>query len=257
MPRLSPSACADLVCNHRFWTLNVLRQNPPREAVPFATFSLAFHELAAKVFNPRLGTPPNLTHLDAWSRQAFSSHNYPLEDGREEDRARCLRMIHGYVSNDDPEDVAGTLAVEHWVEHPITRNGKLFFLLSGRLDRILTRANRSGVIIIGRDYKLGRPKTNLQSAFVNLWLLKVAFPGYADYQFELDWIAEGGRVDREVITVADIKGQHAILIEQMEHILLSEDHPQEPGEGCQWCRLASICPSRTNEGSDCQVDVFA
>lgn len=255
-PRLSPSACADLACSYRFWTLRVLKQYPPRDPVTFATLGLAWHEIAAKVFNPRLGPPPNLTHLDAWSHQAFRGHPYTDEAAREKDRVRCMRMVEGYLSNEEPEDIAGTLSVEHWVEHPITRRGRPFFLLHGRLDRVLVRGHEPAVVI-GRDYKLGRPKTDMEAAFVNLWLLRVAFPGYADYRHEIDWIDEGGRVDRDTITVADVKGQHAILMEKMQHVLLNDDHPQEPGEGCQWCRLASICPSRASAGSDFQSDIFA
>lgn len=261
--RISPSSLVDTSCNYRFHTLRVLKQWPPRPAITTASFGIAWHELAGKVYNPRNGTPPNVTHLEAWSRQAFRGQRYDDEAAREEDRLRCLRMLEGYIANDDPEDAVGTLAVEHWVERPITRDGKPFFILSGRLDRVLLRSSASGdgpvtpTTVVGRDYKLGRPKTDLESAFTNLWLLKLGFPGYADYQFELDWIDEGGRVDRETITVADVRGQHAAVMDRLQRVLLSDTHPQEPGEHCQWCPLRDTCESRASVGTDFRLDAFA
>ena len=261
-PRISPSSLVDTSCSHRFHTLRVLKQWPPRDPVTFASFGIAWHELAGKIYNPRNGTPPNVTHLEAWSRQAFRGQRYSEETAREEDRVRCLRMLEGYIANDDPEDAANTLGIEQWVERPITREGGPFFILSGRLDRVLVRPGASGdgpvkVTMVGRDYKLGRPKTDLESAFVNLWLLKLGFPEYDDYVFELDWVDEGGRVDRETITVADVRGQHAAVMDRLQRVLLSDTHPQEPGEHCQWCPLRDTCESRASVGIDLRVDAFA
>ena len=260
--RISPSSLSDTSCNYRFFTLRVLKQWPPRPAITNASFGIAWHELAGKVYNPRNGTPPNVIHLEAWSRQAFRGQRYDDEAAREEDRVRCLRMLKGYIANDDPDDAANTLAVEHWVERPITRNGEPFFVLSGRLDRVLLRyAPENGkdgpVTLVGRDYKLGRPKTDLEAAFINMWLLKLGFPGYDNYVFELDWVDEGGRLDRETITAADVRGQHAAVMDRLQRVLLSDTHPQEPGEHCQWCPLRDTCESRASVGIDYRVDAFA
>ncbi len=257
--RISPSSLVDTHCNYRFHTLRVLKQWPPRPAITNASFGIAWHELAGKVYNPRNGTPPNVTHLEAWSRQAFRGQRYDSEAARDEDRLRCLRMLEGYIANDDLDDAVNTLSVEHWVEKPITRDGQPFFVLSGRLDRVIVRADASGtgpVTVVGRDYKLGRPKTDLEAAFTNLWLLKLGFPGYDNYLSELDWVDEGGRVDRETITVADVRGQHAAVMDRLQRVLLGDAHPQEPGEHCQWCPLRDGCESRESTGIDFRVDAF-
>ncbi len=96
-PRISPSSISDLQCAKRFHTLRVLKQYPPREPLSFASFGTAFHDIMGRVYDPRNGPAPNLEHLEVWSRQAFRQHRYADDAAREEDRARCVRMVRGYV----------------------------------------------------------------------------------------------------------------------------------------------------------------
>jgi len=254
-PRISPTSVGDLSCAKRFHTLRVLKQWPPRDPLSFASFSLAFHDLIGRVYDPANSPAPSLTHLDTWSRQAFKKHRYADEGAREEDRARCLRMVRGYVAQDDIEDAEGTFATERFLEFDFNHDDELLFILSGRLDRVLVRADEPDVLIV-RDCKLSRPKVNLEAAYVTLLLAKLGYPGYRTYRAEFDFIDEGGRVDREVVTVADIKGMHRAIMERARRVILNPDKPAEPGERCQFCQLRPTCQPHLSAAINVDTDIF-
>ncbi len=157
---------------------------------------------------------------------------------------------------DDIEDALGTICTERFVEHPVNSQGKLLFILSGRFDRVIERAHESDACVT-RDYKLSRPRVDLEASFITLWLLKLTYPGYRDYRVEWDFVDEGGRVDRETVGVADVKGMHAPLMARLMSILSSDDHPAEPSEACAWCVLKDMCVSQADAALDVSVDVFA
>lgn len=253
--KISPSSIGDLSCAKRFYVLRVLKQWPPRDPLSFASFSLAFHDLVGRVYDTANGPAPNLTHLDTWSRQAFKKHRYANEEAREEDRARCLRMVRGYVTQDDIEDAEGTICTENFLEFDFNHNGELLFVLSGRLDRILVRALEPDVLIV-RDYKLSRPKVDLESAYVTLLLAKLAYPGYKTYRAEFDFVDEGGRVDREIVTVADIKGMHKAVMERARRVILNPEKPAEPGERCQFCPLKPTCQPNLSAAINVSANIF-
>ena len=253
--KISPSSIGDLSCAKRFHVLRVLKQWPPRDPLSFASFSLAFYDLIGRVYNPANGPAPNVTHLDTWSRQAFKKHRYANEDAREEDRARCVRMVLGYIAQDDIEDAEGTICTEQFLEFDFNHDGRLLFILSGRLDRILVRVLEPDVLTV-RDYKLSRPKVDLESAYVTLLLAKLAYPGYKTYRAEYDFIDEGARLDREIVTVSDIKGMHKAIMERARRVILNSEKPAEPSERCQFCPLRPTCQPQLTTAISVDADIF-
>ena len=271
-PRISPTSVSDLRCAKRFYTLRVLKQYPERDPLSWASFGTAFHDVIARVYNPKTpnamptgtalpkattaqaGGPPSLDALEEWSRQAFRKHRYADAMAREEDRERCVRMVCGYLGQEDEEDGPATIAVEQFIQFPIEYQQKLLFILSGRFDRVLVRPSEPRVLII-RDYKLSRPRVDLDASLIVLWLAKLAYPGYDEYRVEWEFVDEGGRVDRETVTVDDVRGMFKELQNRIREVILSDQHPAEPGEFCAWCPLKESCQPQIL-GLDLNSNVF-
>ena len=163
-------------------------------------------------------------------------------------------MIRGYVGQDDEEDGLGTTAVEQFIQFPIEYQKKPLFILSGRFDRVLVRPSEPRVLVI-RDYKLSRPRVDLDASLIVLWLAKLAYPGYDEYRVEWEFVDEGGRVDRETVTVADVRGMFKDLQNRIREVILSDQHPAEPGEFCAWCPLKETCQPQIL-GMDLESSVF-
>jgi len=257
-PRISPTSVSDLGCAKRFHVLRVLKQYPERDPLSWASFGTAFHAVIGRVYDPKArnamptgaasqegttaqaGGPPNLDTLEEWSRQAFRKHRYADTTAREEDRARCVRMICGYLGQEDEEDGPATIAVEQFIQFTIEYQKKPLFILSGRFDRVLVRPSEPRALII-RDYKLSRPRIDLDASLIVLWLARLAYPGYDEYRVEWEFVDEGGRVDRETVSVDDVRGMLKDTQNRIKEVILSDQHPAEPGEYCAWCPLREAC----------------
>lgn len=257
IPKITPSSVGDLNCSKRFWALRVLGQWPPREPNAWAcgAFGQAVHEVLAEVYNPRHQQRPNLNALEIASRKAFARHRYADAEQEATHRHRCERMVCGYVEQDDPEDAEGTIKVEHPIEKPIHLPNGTSFVVSGRLDRVIVRASQPNTLLI-RDYKTTKPRLDLDHAFMSLWLAKLEWPQFDRYELQYDWLDEGGRVERDTVTAARVKGLYAPLVARIEQVLGAHEHPAEPCDGCVFCPLRAECQPQVSIAIDPNINPF-
>jgi hypothetical protein len=257
LPVLSPSSVADLDCAKKFHALRVERRWPERPFHLGMEFGIGFHAIMRQVYDPRHRPLPNIDHLDAWARAAFFQRRYPDLGLRDQEMSRCVRAVKNYATNDD--DAEYTLATEVTGEFPISVRGQPFFKLSSRIDRLLVRpGNRK--CLIARDYKCGKPYHSLEEAFILLWTVKLLYPAYREFVLEFDWVDdEGHLVERDTITGPSLKGMYALVRDKAIRVfslLARNEHPAEPGEGCQFCPLRPECqPHLTVDLTD-DRDVF-
>lgn len=238
--RVTPSNINDLDCPKKFHVLRELGQWPTQANNQGAKFGLAFHQVIRDVYDPKNGAPPNLEHLEFYVKRAFVAVRYSNPTARQEDMDRCIKMACTYVANDDEEDIRGTIAVERFGSFTLHHNNKPLCIISARLDRVIVRANDLDQLVI-RDCKTSRPWVDLKGAFIQLWVTKHLFPKHDRYVLEYDWIDAEGRVERDVITSADLKGVRFLTTSQVLAYASRADYPAEPGELCTLCPLRTEC----------------
>lgn len=255
LPILSPTTVPDTICQKKFWTLRVLKRWPPRPPLSFSGFGKAFHAIMKGVYDPQDAPLPNMRDLDGLAKTAFWSTRYTDPAAREEDKARCIRMVRGYVEQDDELDALGTIAVEELGEFDFDRDGGILFRLSARPDRLIVRTDEPAHLYV-RDYKTSRPKIDLEEAAISLWVAKLLYPDFKQYTMQFDWVDEGGRVDRDTIETCDVRGVLPRVMRRFLRILDSPDHPAEPGEACFFCALKPTCQPQQGQALDLSVDVF-
>jgi len=138
---------------------------------------------------------------------------------------------------------------------PIFVDGRLLFVLSCVADRLLVHANDPDTLVVV-DLKTGKPKIELDQSCVALAILKMTMPGYARFVLHYDWIDEGGRVDRDTVTTADVKGIWPRILSRAVEVLTAEEHLSEPNPGCVYCCLRPSCQPEVGVALDDATDLF-
>lgn len=243
LPRITPSSVSDLQCAKKFHTLRVLNQWPSSTPNTSALYGTALHAVLRDVYDSKNGPAPNMKSLDVYARQAFFAIDYSNRQHREEDIARCIKMVRSYVSQDSQEDIAGTIAVEAVGTFTVNHKGAPLFDLFAKLDRVIVR-NRQNQCLIVRDYKTGKPRIDLNAACVQLWVAKLMYPGYASYELEIDWIGNKGIPKRDFIQTKDVQKVAGLINVRTLAIRFGAEHPAEPGDHCTYCPLRSECQGR-------------
>ena len=255
IPTITPTSVNDLNCSKKFWTLRVKKQWPPRPPLSFGAFGTAVHSILKEIYDPRNAPLPALDDLNVWTREAFFKHRYADEECRTLDMERATRMVCGYVFQADNDETIGTIATERMFERPIFHDQKPLFTLSGVADRLIVLPNDPDTLIV-LDLKTGKPKVDLWQACVLLALAKLSMPQFKNYVLYYDWIDEGGRVDRDRVTTADLKGVWPRIMKRAVEILSSEEHEPEPTEFCTYCPLRSECQSTAGTTVEEAADLF-
>ena len=255
IPTITPTSVNDLICAKKFWTLRVLKQWPPRPPLSFGAFGTAVHAILKEVYDPRNAPLPSLEDLDVWTREAFFRQRYSDEQCRELDMDRAKRMVGGYVYQADGAETVGTIATERLLERPIFHDGKPLFVLSGVVDRMIVLPDDPDTLIL-LDLKTGRPKVDLWQACVLLALAKLTMPQYKKYVLFYDWLDEGGRVDRDGINTADVKGVWPRIMRRAVEVLTADEHLAEPTDYCTYCPLRADCQPTAGTTIEEVADLF-
>jgi CRISPR/Cas system-associated exonuclease Cas4 (RecB family) len=145
--------------------------------------------------------------------------------------------------------------VEKFIDHTIFDEGKPLVVLAGKLDRLIVRERDLGCLVV-RDYKTARPQMNIQEACLQLALARLHWPEFTRLELELDWIDEGGRVDRDVITTSSVRGIYPKVLARVKEIISSNDHVPERNEGCGFCPLRESCDPEAGVEVDIEADIF-
>jgi len=258
LPRLTASSVNDLDCPKKYKQLRIDKDWPARPPVDAVQHGLAVHDVLRMLYMARRGHVLPVERIDTLAKIAVMKKVYSDDMDPVEEIARVARKVRGYVACDDPEDILATIDLERWSEFKFKLDGVPLYTVSAKIDRIIVRPERPGALTI-RDYKTGgRPKIDLKECFIFFWVARKRYKpqGFTEIEMELDWIDEDGRVSRDLITQADVKGVHLEVVEAALKVLQGSEWPESPGEVCCYCPIRSVCQPLEDEDLAVGEDVF-
>ena len=248
LPRITPSSVGDLTgCGKRFAETRILKNwgSNNRDFPESVAHGTAVHAVLRDVFHDRQGDEVNLTNLGALSRAAVYKGRYPQGFDRERAVERVMEAVCGYARSQVPEDVAGTIRCEDQIEFPFIWEGRPLCLVSATLDRTLVRPSENepgepGRLVV-KEYKTTRPKIDLQEVFIAMFAARHAYPGYASYAMEIDWIADDGTVSTDTIEGRELRGLHPVIFQAAVRVIHEGQWDACPSERCTFCHLRPQC----------------
>lgn len=248
LPRVTPSSVGDLTgCGKRFAETKILKNwgSNNRDFPESVAHGTAVHAVLRDVFHDRQGDEVNLTNLGALSRAAVYKGRYPKGFDRERAVERVMEAVCGYARSQVPEDVAGTIRCEDQIEFPFIWEGRPLCLVSATLDRTLVRPSENepgepGRLVV-KEYKTTRPKIDLQEVFIAMFAARHAYPGYASYAMEIDWIADDGTVSTDTIEGRELRGLHPVIFRAAVRVIHEKQWDACPSERCIFCFLRPQC----------------
>lgn len=246
LPRISPSSVGSLDCSRRFHELYIKRNWPPRKPVDTDKFALgtAVHDVLSSLHRVD-GSQVSAESYLALARAAVWKCEWPDCVDKAEAAQRVLASALGFVAYDaeDPEP-GETLSVE-WQSEFVCCHQGVRFVVSAKVDKIIARGDH----LVARNYKTSRPRIDLKQAFLELWVAKKMFPGYASYSLEYLFLDGENNVHREAVTERDLRGIHALVMQAAVAALSSPDHAACPGATCDFCPIRATCDARSVIGA--------
>lgn len=211
----------------------------------------------AEVYDPKHAPLPAVQHLQEWADSAFEDSHYADPVAEAKDKDRCIRMINGFVAQDDPADIEGTIATEVELEEDILVGGRPAYQLYAKLDRLVVSSNDPSHLKI-IDYKTGRPRKepDLDEALVQLWLAKLKFPNFRSFELQYQYVDEGGRCNYQEVTTTHLKGLQPILHRRALEVITSMSLEPQAYSGCSRCPLRPTCDIEIGTEIDPNEDIF-
>lgn len=243
-PRLTPSSVGDLRCPAKYKHLRIDRNWPKRDVILPVAHGKAVHAVLRDVYTERSVGTVDASKLEAQSRAAVRNTWYPKEADREEQVKRVVCAVRGFIDADDEEDIRGILGLEQQGEFEIRLlDGRVLCVVSAKLDCLLVRASDPDTLVI-RERKTTAQRVDLAESYLMMRVARKMYPQYGKVAIEYDWLDEDCRVVRDTVTMAEVRGQHQIVLGLAYRVLTATEFPAIAGEAvCKFCPRRSLCQS--------------
>ena len=243
-PRLTPSSVGDLRCPAKYKLLRIDRNWPKRDVILPVAHGKAVHAVLRDVYTERSAGTVDISNLEAQARAAVRNTWYPKEANREEQVKRVMSAVLGFINADDEEDIKGVLKLEEQGEFEIRLpDGRVLCVMSAKLDCLLVRATDPDTLVI-RERKTTSQRVDLAECYLMMRVARKMYPQYGNVVIEFDWLDEDCRVVRDTVTMAEVRGQHQIVLGLAYRVLTATEFPAIPSEeACKFCPRRSLCQS--------------